>query len=359
MRIVILQDWLRGGGTEKHTVLLANGFAAAGEYVTVLTYRPGGALAGSLKVPHEVLQLFDTRLNFLSPGLVARVRSLAPDAVLAMGYEANRKLPLLRRKLPGLRLIATLRGGRTLSRQYRQAFAVADAVIANSSWARGRAIEAGTNAAKTFVVNNLLGDHPPTPSAESRLQIREALATEPEDCVLICLAGFRRGKGQAELVGMLAPLLRNPGLRLWLVGDGPQRVNCEKLAEVLDIADRVVFPGRRVDALAVLQAADMCVHASRTESQPNALIEAQACGLPVVAWDTAGVGETFIDGESGLLVPYGEVRGFAEAAARLIGDAGLRAAFGQRGRAFALEKFDDAKNLQATLAPLRGEKSSP
>ncbi len=352
MRILILQDWLRGGGTEKHTVLLANGFAAQGHEVTVLTYRPGGALAGHLTVAHEVLQPFDTRMNFLSPGLVPRVRSLGPDIVLAMGYEANRKLPLLRRKLPGLRLVATLRGGRKLSSGYRRAFAVADAVIANSAWARGRAIEAGADAAKAFVVNNLLGGRPPESDAAQRLSLREAFATDPEDIVLVCLAGFRRGKGQAELVGMLATLLRRSGVRLWLVGDGPQRSRCEKLAEVLGIADKVVFPGRRVDALAVLQSADICVHASRTESQPNALIEAQACGLPVVAWDTAGVGETFINGESGLLVPYGEVRGFAEAVATLVGDASRRESFGTRGRAFALEKFDDAKNLQATLAIL-------
>lgn len=350
MRIIILQDWLRGGGTEKHTVLLANAFQAAGHAVTLVTFRPGGALAGTVKVPHKVLQPFDTRLNFLAPGLAKRLRALRPDVVLAMGYEANRKLPGLRKTLSGVRLIATLRGGRRLSRGYRRAFRVADTVIANSHWARECAIAAGAAAERTFVVNNCLGATLPAPDTKRREIIREAFATGKDDCVLVCLAGFRRGKGQAELIGMLASLLRRPAMRLWLVGDGPERARCEELAATLGLTDRVVFSGQRSDALALLQAADICVHASSTESQPNALIEAQACGLPVVAWDVAGVGETFLDGTSGCLIPFGELKGFVVTVAALIEDPEMRHAYGEAGRAFALEKFATAKNVQATFA---------
>lgn len=350
-----MQDWLRGGGTEKHSVLFANGFAALGLDVTVLTYRPGGRLAKSLKVTHEVLQSFDCRMNFLAPGLGKRIRSLQPDAVLAMGYEANRKLPYLRSVLPEARYVATLRGGRTLSKGYKRALREADAVIANSAWARQCALDAGARPEQAFVVNNLLGRQPPAPDAIRRRDIREALATQVDDVVLVCLAGFRRGKGQAELIGMLAQVLRHSPVRLWLVGDGPERVTCEKLAAIQGLQDKVVFPGRRSDVMEILHAADICVHASRTESQPNALIEAQACGLPVVAWDVAGVGETFQDKVSGRLIPSTAVPLFVSAVAEMIQSPEKRKTFGEAGRAFALEKFDDAKNLNATLQILTGK----
>lgn len=131
---------------------------------------------------------------------------------------------------------------------------------------------------------------------------------------------------------------------LWLVGDGPELSRCKALAEVLGIANVVRFAGRRDDVFDLLTAADICVHASRTESQPNALIEAQSAGLPVVALDIAGVGETFQDGVSGMLIKDTDLSGFTDGVTRLIRDPKLRESYGRAGREFALAKFDDTRN---------------
>ena len=344
-----MQDWLRGGGTEKHTVLYANGFSGFGHAVTVLTFRPGGVLADSLTVNHEVLQPFDCHLSFLAPGLGKRLQLLRPDVVLAMGYEANRKLPRLRQVLPTARLVASLRGGRALSTGYKRALCEADLVMTNSEWARERAINVGTQAKKTVAVNNLLGRKPPFVDAARRNDIREAFLTKTDDRVLVCVAGFRRGKGQVELIGMLAPMLRHSPVKLWLVGDGPERASCEKLAAVLDVQEKVIFSGRRADVMEILQSADIYVHASRMESQPNALIEAQACGLPVIALDVAGVKETFEDKVSGLLIPENSVQQYKAAVMEMLDSDIKRHSFGKAGKAFALEKFDDMRNLRTTL----------
>ena len=90
MRIWLLQDRLRSGGTERQTVLLARAFHASGHEVTVVTFRPGGVLKPTLgTLPHRVLQGFDTGLNWFAPGLVRVARAAAPEVVLCMGRMAN------------------------------------------------------------------------------------------------------------------------------------------------------------------------------------------------------------------------------------------------------------------------------
>jgi glycosyltransferase involved in cell wall biosynthesis len=82
-----------------------------------------------------------------------------------------------------------------------------------------------------------------------------------------------------------------------------------------------------------LNAADMVVLPSRSEGRPNAVLEAQACGLPVVATRVGGTPELIEDGRTGLLVEPENVEALARAIARLRDDAGLRLRLGQEGRA--------------------------
>src|SRR5205823_1824209 len=83
--------FLRSGGTERQTVLLANAFAAAGHDVTLLTFRPGGALNSTVNaaVPRHALQPFDFHLDWFAPGLTGFVARAQPDIILCMGRMAN------------------------------------------------------------------------------------------------------------------------------------------------------------------------------------------------------------------------------------------------------------------------------
>lgn len=94
MKILVVQDHLRSGGTERQTVLLAHGFATAGHETHLVTFRPGGALwpdAATLPAGLHLrsLQQRDTRLDWWAPGLVRHARQLAPEVVLLMGRMAN------------------------------------------------------------------------------------------------------------------------------------------------------------------------------------------------------------------------------------------------------------------------------
>ena len=102
-----------------------------------------------------------------------------------------------------------------------------------------------------------------------------------------------------------------------------------------------LLPGFDVFALASV---------SRSEGLPTAILEAMACGLPVVASDVGAVREAVGDGATGFVVPPGDVSALAAALARLLGDAGRRAAFGTEARRRAVECFDVERCAQTHLA---------
>jgi 1,2-diacylglycerol 3-alpha-glucosyltransferase len=129
-----------------------------------------------------------------------------------------------------------------------------------------------------------------------------------------------------------------PDTRLLLVGDGPERDNLEDLADRSGLRDRVIFTGMipHDEVPGYLTVADAFVTASVTEVHPLSVIEALACGLPVVGIDSPGVGDTIVDGENGFLC-RNDLAAFTAKLTRLIADTSLRAAMSERARSSALE----------------------
>ena len=116
MKIAVVQDFLRSGGTERQAVLLANAFAGAGHDTTLLTFRPGGPLGRTISanVPHRSLQPFDLKADWFAPGLRRRLRALAPEVVLCMGRMANCYAGGMQAELPESIVFATMRTGKPL-----------------------------------------------------------------------------------------------------------------------------------------------------------------------------------------------------------------------------------------------------
>jgi len=106
---------------------------------------------------------------------------------------------------------------------------------------------------------------------------------------------------------VLAAVARTPGTSLEVVGDGPERDRLDDLARQLDVTDRVQFVGA-LSHEAVLEriaAADVLISASSHEGLPHAVLEALACGRPVVATPAGGVAEVIAHGQNGLLIDGG------------------------------------------------------
>ena len=129
----------------------------------------------------------------------------------------------------------------------------------------------------------------------------------------------------------LVPALRKR-LRLVMIGDGSLRQPVQTLLEEAGCADLAWLPGERGDVPDVLRGLDCFVLPSLAEGVSNTILEAMACGLPVIATDVGGNSELVDDGSTGILVPPGNVPVLAAAIAGLADDGTRAAAMGRAGR---------------------------
>lgn len=365
MKILLVQDRLRSGGTERQAVLLANAFAAAGHAAALLTFRPGGPLAGTVApgVARLVLQPFDLGLDWFAPGLAAAARRFAPDVILCLGRMANCYAGGLQAALPGAAVIGTMRTGKPLPFLFRRSLGRVRHVVANSHDAAATLARAyGVAPARVAVIHNSLvfpaaPAAAPAAPAESALRIRFGATSATQ--VLLCVAMFRPEKNQRELVEIAAGLPAGHDWQLWLAGDGPARADCEALAAAKGLAARVKFPGFFRDPSELYRAADVAVHASSSEALSNFLIEAQAHGLPAVACAAQGIAECFVPGVTGWEIARGDHAAFRARLGALAAAAPAeRTALAAAARRYARETFDPARQVDAYLAlfaRLRGD----
>jgi glycosyltransferase involved in cell wall biosynthesis len=356
MKILIVQDYLRSGGTERQSVLLANAFAAAGHAPTLLAFRPGGKLADTLAsgVARRTLQPFDLGLDWFAPRLVARARAIAPEVVLCMGRMANCYAGRLQKALPRAAVIATMRTGKKLPALFRSSLHTVTHVVANSRDAADTLTrEHRVPAGKISVIHNSLvfpslsaGDAAPSP----RLALRATHGATPATTVLLNVAMFRPEKNQRELIEIAAGLPGQLDWQLWLAGDGPARASCEQLAAQRNLGTRVKFLGFHRDPTPLYHAADLAVHASWSEALSNFLIEAQAHGLPAVAYEAQGIRECFVPGRTGWAIARDDRAAFRATLSRRISEP--RSAYDERAadaRAYARTTFDPARQVAAYL----------
>jgi glycosyltransferase involved in cell wall biosynthesis len=135
--------------------------------------------------------------------------------------------------------------------------------------------------------------------------------------------------------------------RLVIAGDGPERDKLEKLAAE-QVASKVRFVGHipREKMHEFYSTADLFVFPGIKESLGMVFLEAQSCGLPVVAFDNAGVPEAVQNGRTGLLVPMFDQDKFVDAIRKLLSDKGLRRQMGQAAKSYIQAAHDVTKNYQ-------------
>lgn len=172
-------------------------------------------------------------------------------------------------------------------------------------------------------------------------------------------------KGLAVLLEAMVPVLLDfPGVRLTVVGDGPQRARFESLARRLGIGESVRFTGYRSQSEVAehLSETDVFVLPSYAEGVPVTLMEASASSVPVVATRVGGIGELVEDGVSGYLVRPGDPDELADRLKRLIADADLRRRLGAAGRAKVEAEFtnrDESARLRTLFANAIAGRPSP
>jgi glycosyltransferase involved in cell wall biosynthesis len=132
---------------------------------------------------------------------------------------------------------------------------------------------------------------------------------------------------------------RGVSYQLTIAGEGALRSELERIARELGVAASVKFVGQTDDVARLLAESTMLVHTAESEGCPNAVMEAMACGRPVVAANVGDMTTLINDGETGYLVPTNDVSAFAERISRFASSRELAQRLGDAGRAKAAREF--------------------
>ncbi len=182
--------------------------------------------------------------------------------------------------------------------------------------------------------------------------LRDKLALPRDARVVLSIGRLSTEKGHADLLAALRLLLRDrPELkiRLILVGDGIERPALERAAAEANLASIVIFAGHCSNVWPYYSLADVFALPSHSEGSPNALLEAMAAGVPIVACKVGGVPETVEDGSSALLVPPSEPAAMASALARILEDPALAARLVSNASERLAQRFSPESRYRALL----------
>ncbi len=175
----------------------------------------------------------------------------------------------------------------------------------------------------------------------------------PEPIVILFASRLLKEKGLIELLEAFRRVRRaHPHAELWIAGE-PYAPNPTSLGErevaALKRAPGVRLLGHVEDMPGLLAQADIVALPSYREGTPKILLEAAACGLPIVATDIAGCQGVVEEGASGFLVPVQTIDPLADRLSELVADAPLRARFGRQARRIAVEGFSMDRVVAETL----------
>lgn len=236
---------------------------------------------------------------------------------------------------------------RVIRRLYRRLFAAARGIVVTTAFLAGRVRALGCPEDKLHVCPCGVDTNAFAP-AEGRREPR-----------VLMVSRLIPQKGPEQSVASFAQAARErPSAMLEIIGDGPLRPALEAQAVALGAGGRVVFHGacdhgfvrERLRAAAVFIQHSLTLPRGGVESQGLTILEAMACGVPVVATRHGAITETVEDGVTGVLVAERDTDAMAAAIGRLLDDGDMAAAMGQAGRARVLERY----RQDAAIARLRG-----
>ncbi|MCE9552615.1 MAG: glycosyltransferase [Planctomycetes bacterium] len=358
-RIALVTATLDRAGTEKQLTLLATGLTRsmgfqpvmpgfAHEFdIHVLALQRGGPYEAVLRAAGIPVTVLGQRGRF-DPLAFWRAKQwlkhLAPELVHTWGPLANttgraaalaakvRKIAAGERCIDPQKSEVQWQIDRWLARHTTH-------IVAVSTDVRDFCIAGGLPAEKFVVIPNGVpsasgGRKPPVASAPNKRTSLLAELSIPPDARLIASVGPLNLHKRIKDVIWAADLLKviRDDVHLLILGEGPHRHALMHYRDQVEIRDRVHFLGHREDAAAILDHCDLLWHASSYEGQPNAVMEALAAGIPVVATDIPGVRELVTNSQHGFLVPVGDRAALARYANKLLDDTELRARLGAAGR---------------------------
>jgi len=326
-KIAIYLPSLCGGGAERVMVTLANGIADRGYHVDlVLANAEGPYLKDVMPVVH-IINLGASRVLFSLPPLVRYLREAQPDALLSALSHAN-VVAIIAAKIARTHTRIAVSERVTLtSEQYRAATVLSRFIpwlmkelyhSANSVIAVSFGV--ADNLTKTIGLQreNIDVIYNPTVSDDiyqKSLQPVDMSCLKNRDLPTLLAAGrLTKQKDFQTLIRAVAIVRKQRNINLVILGEGELRPQLEKLVRQLDLGAHVALPGFVENPFAWMRASSLFVLSSAFEGLPNVLLEAMACGTPVISTDCpSGSAEILENGKWGRLVPVGDASALAQA----------------------------------------------
>jgi glycosyltransferase involved in cell wall biosynthesis len=182
---------------------------------------------------------------------------------------------------------------------------------------------------------------------------RAALGLAADIPIVGIVATLRSWKGHRYLLEAVAAMSRKD-VQVVIVGDGPQRAALEEAAAALGLGARARFAGEQIDVAPWMQALDLfCLPSYANEGVPQALMQAMACGVPVISTPVGSIDEIVADGDTGVMVPPQDATRLRETIEQLLADPGRRQALGARALAVARERFGEARMVERMVVVFR------
>lgn len=353
VKVLVVIGQLEPGGTELHLLNVLPVINASPLEITVYAMRGGGTLhsaferAGIRVVSpahhsRRWLGLARTAWHLLATWRRERphvVHFFLPEAYVLGGLcsvlaprcrriMSRRSLNDYQRKWPGIRLLE------------RWLHARMDAVLANSSMVARELTGEGVAPSRLAVLHNGVAPHHADDAAAEAL--RDSRAIDRDALVFVMVANLIAYKGHADVIAALG-LARDALPARWAMlfagADSGIRASLEAAALSARVAPHVHWLGSVERPGPVYDAADVAIHASHEEGFSNAVLEAMAAGLPLIATAVGGNLDAISDGDTGVLVPPRDPAALAAALVALAQDPERRAALGQAGRERVREHF--------------------
>jgi len=333
---------LYGGALQ--VVFLLQGLAKRGGDEHVLACPHGSAIAAAARPHaarvHELALGGDADLGSLAR-LRRLIRAERPDLVHLHSRRGSDLWGGLAARLEGVPAVLSRRVDNPEPRAWvALKYRLYRRVIAISHGIRHVLLAEGLAPERVVCVHSAVDTARYRPGCADSGWLRREFRLPPGGAVLAMVAQFIPRKGHRVLLDALpAVWAEHPETRVLLFGQGPEHPAIAAEVARRGWAERVRLPGFREDLDRVLPCVDLVVHPAALEGLGVSLLQAAACGVPIVATRAGGIPEVVEDGANGTLVAPGDAAALGAAIARLLSDPALRERYGAAGRALAIERF--------------------